>query len=106
MTEQAIESIAVPVIEGAVKALTPEAEAVLKEVHDFASAEFVKLDDSFPQLLQTAETDAHAALRTAESHLASVVNAIRAKLGIPALGEPASGVDPTPAVPAPQTTQS
>jgi hypothetical protein len=71
-----------------IKALAPEAEAVLHEIHDYATAEFVKLDDAFPRLLQTAETDAHAALRTAESHLGAVVNAIRAKLGIPALGEP------------------
>lgn len=101
MTEQAIESAIIPIVEGAVKVLTPDVEAALGELHDFATAEFVKLDDAFPRLLQTAETDAHAALRTAEGHLANVVNEIRAKLGIPELGAAAT-VDPTSAVPAPQ----
>lgn len=109
MTEQAIESAALPLLEGAVKALTPEAVAVLKEVHDLASAEFGKLDDEFPMLLETAKTDALGALRHAESRLAAVVNAIRSKLGIqqqlsiPSLAQPASTPDPTPAVPAPQS---
>lgn len=101
MSEQAIESAALPIIEGAVKALTPDVEAALGELHDYATAEFVKLDDAFPALLKTAETDTLGALRTAEGHLANVVNEIRAKLGIPALGAAAT-VDPTSAVPAPQ----
>lgn len=101
------EAIETALIQGAVKALTPEAETALREIHEIATSEFVKLDDAFPALLQTAETDTRGALRTAEGHLAAVVNAIRGKLGIPALGEPIPApVDPTPAVPAPQTTQS
>lgn len=103
MTEPLIaaaESIAGPLIQQAVKDLAPEAEAVLNQVHDFASAEFAKLDDSFPQLLTVAEHDALGALRAAQSHLANVINHVRNILGIPALGQP---TDPTPAVPAPPT---
>lgn len=102
-----LEAAAAPVVEAAIKALTPEAVAVVKELHDVASAEFAKLDDEFPMLLETAKTDALGALRHAESRLAAVVNAIRSKLGIqqqlsiPSLA-PASTPDPTPAVPAPQ----
>ena len=117
MSEQAIESAAAPIIEGAVKALTPEAEAALNEIHAFASSEFQKLDDSLPSLLKIAETDTVGAIRNAESHVAAIVNALRAKLGIPytldiptvtveqaaaRAASPEPTVDPTPAVPAPQ----
>jgi len=78
-----------------------DAENVLTGVHDFASAEFAKLDDALPQLLTLAETDAAAAIRTAQTHLANVVNHMRTILGIPALG---AAADPTPAPEAP--TQS
>lgn len=99
MSEEQIAAAAAPIVEAAVKALTPEAEAALREVHDIASAEFAKLDDSFPQLLKTAETDSLSALRVAEGHLVTVVNAVRDRLGLAKIGAP---VDPTPAAPTPQ----
>lgn len=100
MTEQAIESVAVPVIEGVVKALTPEAAAILREVHAFAAAEYQKLDAEFPQLVERAKDDAEGAIGTATDHLLRVVSTIAEHLGLgPA---PASTPDPTSAVPAPQ----
>lgn len=79
MTEQAIETAAVPIIEGAIKALTPEAEAVVKavEAHLVAEAEHLK----------AAIDDSHN----------SVIVWLRNSLASAA----ASGVDPTSAVPAP-----
>lgn len=81
MSEQAIEAAALPIIEGALKALTPEAEAAVKavEAHLVADAEHLK-----------AEID--------NSHN-GIITWLRGALGAVA---PATTVDPTPAVPAPQ----
>lgn len=80
MSEQAIEQAAVPVVEAVVKALTPEAEALLQAAEQHLIAEAQRLK---------AEIDA--------SHN-SVIVWLREHLG-----QNAAAVDPSPAVPAPQT---
>ena len=102
MSEE-LAAVAAPIVQAAVKALTPEAEAVVKEVHDLALNEFAKLEEAFPRLVQTAKTDAAGVVAEATSHVEAIVNALRAKLGLAALGqEVTAAVGPTSAAPAPQ----
>lgn len=102
-----------PVIAAAAAALTPEVEALLNELHDFAAAELAKLEAEAPQLLTELEAKVPGVLAAAGDEVKSVANAglvrlrnvvdrIETHLGL----RDASGVDPTPAAPAPQPIQS
>lgn len=104
MTEQAIEAAALPIVETAAKALAPEAEAALRELEQFAANEVFALDRRFPELLETAKTDADRALATAAGHVERIANEIRAKLGLGPLLSPGgtTAADPSPAAPTPQ----
>lgn len=90
MTEQAIESIAVPVIEQAAKTLEPQAAQLLEEFRQFAFEKEQKLAADLHQLL-------------AEHHTGLLGWLVDRLSGQPASAPAAPSVDPTPAAPAPQS---
>lgn len=98
MTEPAI--AAAPIVEAAAKALAPEAEQLLNELHDVAIAAAARIDQIVPELLAKAQNESAIALRGAQQHLAALLDHVASALH---LTTPASSsVDPTSAVPAPQ----
>ena len=105
-----------PVIAAVAAALTPEAEALLNELHDFAAAELAKLEAEAPQLLTELEAKVPGVLDAAGDEAKNVANAglvrlrnvverIETHLGLRDATD-GSGVDPTPAAPAPQPIPS
>ena len=102
MTEPVIAAAESAVVQAAVKALAPEAEALLNDLHDTAAAAVARIDQVVPELLAKAQNESAIALRTAQQHLAGLLDHVAGVLHIATPS--ASGVDPTPAPEAP--TQS
>jgi len=98
----AAEAAAGPIVQAAVKALAPEAEQLLGELHDVAAGAVNRIEELAPELLAKAEHESVIALRTAQQHLAALLDHIAGALHIE---QPeAAPVDPTAAPEAP--TQS
>lgn len=95
-----LEAVAAPLLKDAVVALTPEAEKVLTDLKAFVSGEADKLRAEVPQLAEQAAQHVHGMGAALLARYQSVMDRVDAHL------TGATPADPTPAVPAPQTTQS
>lgn len=95
----AVESAAAPIVQAAVKELTPEAEQLLRELESVAIGEFTRLDNAAKFVLPAAERASLDAIATAQNHLVALLDHLHPLLG---MKPSASGVDPTSAAPAAQ----
>lgn len=99
----AAEAAAAPIVQAVAKALTPEADQLLRELESVASGEFTRLDNAAHFVLPAAEHASLEAITTAQTHLAALLDHLHSTLH---MDPSTSGVDPTPAAPAPPPTPS
>lgn len=95
----AVEALAAPLLKDAAQALAPEAEKVLNDLKDYVTGEADKLRAEIPALAETAASHVHDMGAALLTRYQSVMDRIDAHLT-------GAAADPTPAAPAPQTTQS
>lgn len=100
MTEQTLAALAAPLFKDAVAALTPEAEKVLTDLKAKLAAEADQLRAEIPAKAEEAAQHVHDIGSAVLTRYQAVMDWADAKL----TGTPSQ--DPTPAAPAPQTTQS
>lgn len=96
MTEQAIESIAIPVIENVVKELEPEAKVILADIQAHVVNGLHALEAKLPGVIAAAEGDASQVISSLVELAKGVVQRTEVHIGI------TPTADPTSAVPAPQ----
>ena len=97
---QAAEALAAPLFKDAVAALTPEAAKVLADVKAKLAAEADQLRAELPAKAEEAAQHVHDIASAVLGRYQTVMEWIDAKVA------GAATADPTPAAPAPQTTQS
>lgn len=95
MSEQAIEQVAVPVVEAAVKALEPEAKAVLADIQAHIVSGLHALEPELGAIIAQTDTDAQNVISRLVTMAKEVVRKTEAHIGM-------VPVDPSPAAPAPQ----